>query len=110
MVALLVPALLVPAGVNADDDIQTICTKVVVPPDHVLVDSPALRGEPEDGECDAVVYLPPVVAGPLALGTVAGSLELGALVDLAELTEGDATLGQLVAEALAGEEEPPDDE
>lgn len=109
-VALLVPLLLVPAGVNADDDIQAICTKVVVPPDHALVDSAALRGEPEDGECDAVVYLPRAIMGSLELGPVMGSLELGTFVELAELAEADTTLGELVEEAIAGEDELPDDE
>jgi hypothetical protein len=102
--ALLVPLLLVPAGVGADDDTQTICTTVVVPPDHALFDSPALRGEPEDGECDAVVYLPPVLADSLALGRIERSQELG------EVTITDSTFGPLVAAAMADEDEPPEEE
>ena len=109
-VALLVPLLLVPAGVTADDDTQAICTEVVVPPDHVLVDSPALRGQPEDGECDAVVYLPPAFVDSLALGAVTRSLDLSTLVELADAADADWTFGQLVEEAMADEDEPPDEE
>jgi hypothetical protein len=103
-VALLVPLLLVPASAVADDDTQTICTRVVVPPDHALFDSAALRGEPEDGECDAVVYLPPALAGSPALGMIARSREPR------ELTETDSTFVQLVEEAIAEEDEPLDEE
>ena len=103
-VALLVPLLLVPAGASADDDTQTICTRVVVPPDHALFDSPALRGEPEDGVCDAVVYLPPVLADSPIVGRVERSQEPG------EVTISDSTFGQLVEEAIAEEDEPPDEE
>ena len=103
-VALLVPLLLVPAGASADDDTQTICTRVVVPADHALFDSTALRGEPEDGECDAVVYLPPVLADSRARGWVGRAQGRG------EVTIAVSTFGQLVEEAIAEEDEPPEDE
>ncbi len=85
----LVVALLLPAGVAAQDDPQVVCTRLTVPPEHALADSPALVGEPEDGECDMVVYLPQVLSTQSAFGN---------LMDPAVF---DTTLGRLVEEAIA---------
>jgi hypothetical protein len=61
-VAVLLGLLLLPSGAVAQDEPTRVCTEVTVPPGSQLEGDVALLGQPADGECDVVVYLPLVLA------------------------------------------------
>jgi hypothetical protein len=65
----LLAMLLWPAGTAAQDGPTIVCTEFVTRDGSLLEGSPALRGQPPDGECDMIVYLPLVVADSTLLQT-----------------------------------------
>ena len=104
LAALLVVTVAAPAGAQEDSDEPIhVCTEVSVPEGSPLESADGLRGEPPDGECDMVVYL------PVALFDV---VMLSALMDRAEdaaIAAGELCVTPATLDSAGGELVPCDE-